>query len=220
MRSFFRWCVEEDYVVRSPLQDLSSPEPLEARDRVLSDSEVKLFWTATASDTLYGPFFRLLLLTGQRRNEVTYIQWPEIDLTACSWLIPRERTKNDKPHLVHLNPQAMAILDSKPEFIGKGINSFSRAKNNLDILMPGVLPWRIHDLRRTTATGMAANKVAPHIIERVLNHVSGTRGGLVAVYQRHEYLEERKRALEVWGAHVQGLVTDRPVAQPSVLLQS
>ena len=110
LRPFLKWCVERDLIPASPLEDLATPEPAEARDRILSDDEIKAFWKATEADRLFGPFHRLLLLTAQRREEVGAMRWPEIDLDAATWIIPKERTKNSKEHLVHLSTHAVAIL--------------------------------------------------------------------------------------------------------------
>lgn len=233
LRPFFKWCVERDMIAVSPLADLKAPVPLEPRDRILTDDEIKALWAASLTMSayskkiqrdphpIYGAFYRLLLLTAQRREEVADMQWSEID--GSVWTIPSVRTKNGKEHKVHLSSQAMAVLealegkeDCPYVFTTKGetgLSGFAKAKARLDTLMKGVDPWRVHDLRRTAASGMARLGFQPHIIERVLNHVSGAQGGLVAVYQRYEYLEERKRALESWSAHVNSIV--QRAIQPS-----
>ncbi len=208
---------------------IKSPKPLEARDRVLSDEEIKAFWQATGD--LGWPFknvFRLLLLSGQRREEVGGARWRELDLDAGTWTIAKERCKNGKAHLVDLSPEAVRLLDplgdaaaarraDDAEFVFSTtgltpVSGFSKAKARLDARMREILgdkfrEWRTHDLRRTAASGMAALGFQPHVIERVLNHVSGAQGGLVSVYQRHEYREERKRAILAWGAHVMQIVS-------------
>jgi integrase len=216
LRPFFNWCVERDLIATSPLRDIKPPPKVDDRDRVLTDAEIKLLWQATDDLPMYGPCCRLLLLTGQRREEVGRMCWSELDLAKGEWIIPKERTKNGKEHLVHLSPQALAILKTLPELEGTDlvfatpqttpIAAYSRAKLVLDKRMPGVPPWVIHDLRRTAASGMAALGFQPHVIERVLNHVSGAQGGLVGVYQRYEYQEDRKRALHAWGSHVEALL--------------
>jgi integrase len=135
------------------------------------------------------------------------MRWEELNLAAGEWIIPKERTKNSKSHLVHLSPQAIKILQAIPRrnspfvFTTTGatpIGGFSKAKERLDKITPSIAPWRVHDLRRTAASGMAAIGVQPFIVERILNHVSGVTGGLVGVYQRHEYYQERKNALADW----------------------
>lgn len=233
LRPFFKWCVERDIITSSPMQDLSPPPVPEARDRVLTDAEVHSFWSATeAMGWPFGPLYQLLLLTAQRRDEVAGMRRSEIDLAKAEWLIPSERTKNGKEHLVHLSPQAVSIIqnllisgshnqrygisDSSRAvtdliFTTTGTTSlsgFSRAKLALDGIMTPAKPWRIHDLRRTAASGMASLGFQPHIVERVLNHVSGAQGGLVGVYQRYEFVPERKKAIEAWGNYVARLFSN------------
>jgi integrase len=216
-------------VPTSPAENIDAPKSVEKRDRVLSEGEVKSFWLATSSLPLpYDAFHRALLLTAQRREEVAGMRWPEVDVEKGTWLIPKERTKNGKEHLVHLSPQVLAALpvrgDSAFVFASaKGhtsISGYSKAKGRLDQAMNPAKPWRVHDLRRTAASGMASLGFQPHIIERVLNHVSGAQGGLVGVYQRYEYIEDRKRALCAWGNHVEALVSDKPVADNIVPLRA
>lgn len=225
----FGWCVERMYIEQSPCLGMRGPTHVANRDRWLTDDEVRLFWRATAH--VGGPFeplFKLLLLTGQRREEVTGIRWSEVDLDRAEWVIPRERCKNDRAHAVDLAPAAVAILRTLPRhydlvFTTTGITSLSnhaKARQRVADAMQGIreaerreagqaataiAPWRVHDLRRSAATGMAALGHAPHVVEAVLNHQSGVRGGLVAVYQHYQYRTERREALLAWAAHVQAL---------------
>jgi integrase len=157
----------------------------------------------------YGGIVELLALTGQRREEAARCVWEEVDLSGRVWLLPNLRTKNAKPHLVHLSDQAIAVL-VKAKKLGKFVFSvagthsfqdFNNAKRELDAIS-GVTGWRLHDLRRTCVSGMAGLGVAPHVADKVLNHQSGTISGVAAIYQRHQFLAERKEALERWGAHV------------------
>jgi integrase len=128
--------------------------------------------------------------------------------------LSRERTKNAKYHIVHLSEQAIAVLTGTRKlgpfvFSRTGVypfQEFSLAKRELDNLC-GVTGWRLHDLRRTCVSGMARLGVAPHVADKILNHQSGTISGVAAVYQRHDFLAERKDALDRWAAHVVGLVT-------------
>ena len=204
LRPFFTWCVEQELIERSPLDGISPPKPLESRDRVLTSDEIKAFWTATATERLFGPFYRLLLLTAQRREEVGAMQWSEIDLDASTWTIPKARTKNGKAHLVHLSPQAVSILQTLPQSDGfifsttaeTPISGYAKAKARLDLRMQNVPHWRVHDLRRTAATGMQSLGVQPQVVEKVLNH---SLEGILKVYQQHDYLPERKAALHNWG---------------------
>ncbi len=222
LRPFFKWCIDEGYLSVSPLAGIKCPKPTKDRERILSDDEIKAFWSATdglvVSYGQYGPFYKLLLLTAQRREEVGGMRWDEIK--DGLWSIPGERTKNKKAHTVHLSPQVLAILDGLPKrgdfvFSVKGhdgeasISGYSKAKKRLDGLM-GASEWRVHDLRRTAASGMARIGHQPYIVDRVLNHISDAERGMVRVYQRHKYLEERKAALMAWGNYVERLVSDAP----------
>lgn len=220
LRPFFKWCAERELVATSPLDGITPPKPPKARDRVLADHEVKAVWDATATLPLFGPFYRLLLLTAQRREEVGAMRWEELDLEAGTWTIPKERTKNGKEHLVHLSPQALTVINGLQRIDGCSflfsttcdtpISGYGKAKARLDALMGDVPGWRVHDIRRTAASGMAKLGFQPHVIERVLNHISGAQGGLVGVYQRHEYLDERRKALDAWGSYVSRLVSISP----------
>ena len=145
--------------------------------------------------------------------------WSEVDLDARLWVLPRERSKNGKPHDIPLSKPAVAILESLPRigdtFVlttdGKSASSnYGANKKRLDALLPGDMPpWWLHDLRRTTASGMARLGVNLPVIEKVLNHSSGSFGGIVGVYQRFDFADEKRHALERWGAHVADLVSGR-----------
>ena len=154
----------------------------------------------------------LLALTGQRREEVAQLTWDEVDLAGRVWELPASRTKNGKPHIVHLSKEAIAVLMRAPklgEFVfsltgTKPFQSFSAAKRELDQVC-SVSNWRLHDLRRTCVSGMARLGVAPHVADKILNHQTGTISGVAAVYQRHKFLVERNDALERWAAHIASL---------------
>jgi integrase len=157
----------------------------------------------------YGGIVELLALTGQRREEAARCVWDEIDLDNRLWTLPNLRTKNAKPHIVHLSDQAIAVL-GRAKKLGKFVFSaagthpfqdFSKAKRELDAIS-GVTGWRLHDLRRTCVSGMAGLGVAPHVADKILNHQSGTISGVAAVYQRHQFMAERREAIEKWGAHI------------------
>jgi integrase len=187
-----------------------------ARDRVLSDDELaRVILAARQVDDHYGGIVELLALTGQRREEVARLAWDELDLTQRIWTIPKLRTKNAKPHIVQLSDQSIAVLKRMKTqgphafaFHGaKPFQDFARAKRKLDELSK-VTGWRLHDLRRTCVSGMARLGIAPHVADKILNHQSGTITGVAAVYQRHEFLLERKDALERWGAHMAKIVME------------
>jgi integrase len=144
--------------------------------------------------------------------------WDELDLNKQVWTIPGPRTKNGKPHIVHLSDIAMRVLDTCPRtgpyVFGTGhkpFRNFVHAKPKLD-KRAGVSGWRLHDLRRTAVSGMARLGVPPHVTDKILNHTAGTISGVAAVYQRHEFMTERKAALDLWGKHIRS-VTASPTAQ-------
>jgi integrase len=216
IKTFLRWCVGRAILDQSPAEGVPSPAKEVARDRVLSDDELaRAILAAREVDDRYGGIVELLALTGQRREEVARLAWDELDLTQRVWTIPKSRTKNAKPHVVQLSDQSIAVLrrmERRGPYVfaahgTKPFQHFAVAKRKLDELSK-VIGWRLHDLRRTCVSGMARLGVAPHVADKVLNHQSGTITGVAAVYQRHEFLRERKDALERWGAHVAKIVMD------------
>ena len=236
LRRFFGWLVERDVLEASPSSGVKKPTAEQSRDRILTDSEMKLFWRASATfDYPFRPMWRLLLLTGQRREEVAGMKWNELDLDDKPvWNIPAARTKNGEPHTVPLSPTAMAIIETLPK-IGKAgfmftttgdthVTGYSRSKARLDAKMLNILQqgasgpegvtlpqWTLHDLRRTMASGMARLNISLPVIEKCLNHVSGSFAGIVGVYQRHEFSEEKRLAFRAWAAFVEQTVTTKVV---------
>jgi integrase len=215
-RSFFGWCVGRAILECSPCDGVRAPTAERARDRVLTDVELATIIRATRQlGGPYGAIVEVLALTGQRRDEVARMSWDEIDLERRVWTLPAARTKNDKPHIVHLPDSAVAVIGAQPRagelvFSRNGVTpvgDFSIQKRRLDGLCR-VSHWRLHDLRRTMVSGMARFGVAPHVADKILNHVAGTISGVAAVYQRHEFLNERRDALERWSAHVEGLLRE------------
>ena len=214
IRTFLRWCVGRAILDRSPAEGVPLPARAVARDRVLNDNELaQIILAARQIGGPYSGIVELLALTGQRREEVAQLTWEELDRGQRVWTIPKSRTKNAKAHVVHLSTQSMIVLNLAEQRgplvfsrLGtKPFQEFSKAKRLLDQLS-GVSGWRLHDLRRTCVSGMARLGIAPHVADKVLNHQSGTISGVAAVYQRHDFLAERKEALELWGAHVNNLL--------------
>ena len=209
-RAFFSWCVGRAILERSPCDGVRAPTIEKTRDRVLTDEELaSVLLAARAMGGSYGAIVEMLALTGQRREEVARMTWAEVDLVRRLWTLPGTRTKNGKPHVVQLSDLAVAVIRAQPRFNtlvfpaggGRPVSQFSSEKRRLDALS-GVLGWRLHDLRRTMVSGMARLGVAPHIADKILNHASGTISGVAAVYQRHEFMQEREDALNRWSAHV------------------
>jgi integrase len=215
-RSFFGWSVGRAILERSPCDGVRAPTVEKARDRVLTDAELAgIIRAARRLGGPYGAIVEVLALTGQRRDEVARMSWDEVDLERRVWALPAARTKNDKPHIVQLPDPACAVIGAQTRsgplvFSRNGVASigdFSNQKCKLDHLCD-VSNWCLHDLRRTMVSGMARLGVAPHVADKILNHVAGTISGVAAVYQRHEFLNERRDALERWGAHVEGLLQE------------
>jgi integrase len=212
-------------VTTNPFLALPRREAGESRDRVLTDDELAAIWLAAeAPDSgVFGSLVRLLILTGQRREEVAGIAWAEISPDRQTWIVPASRAKNGKDHLVPLSAAARDLLPEEahadereselvfPGQRGTPFNGWSKSKTQLD-KDSGVTGWRIHDLRRTLATGLQRLGVRLEVTEAVLNHVSGSRAGIVGIYQRHEWAAEKRTALDAWAAHVMALVRGRDVA--------
>jgi integrase len=209
-----------------PCAGVKPPTAERARDRVLSDEELRLVWQA--ADKLGGafaPLVKLLALTGQRRDEVARMRWEEVGIENRLWTLPAERTKNNQPHEVPLSNAALAILEKVPRvkespFVlttnggASPASGYSKNKRRLDALLPlDMPPWRLHDLRRTCASGMARLGINLPVIEKVLNHASGSFAGIVGVYQRHSFADEKRAALEAWGRHVEGLISGKPAGK-------
>ena len=225
----FKWAVERGAVDSNPMTDLTRPKPAPRRKRVLDHDEIRSMWTAAdALDWPFGPFYKLLLLTGARREEVAGMRWPELDLHRRLWRLPPaeefqpRRTKNGQEHVIDLSPQAVAIIEGLPRihdgfvFSTTGrtpISGFGRAKERLDAAMEKHLdkpirPFRVHDVRRTVASLMGDDlDVDQGVIERCLGHLTGTQSGLMGTYQRQQYREKRKQAMILWGAFVERLAS-------------
>jgi integrase len=216
LSKFFNWLASRDVIVASPVAGVARPSKENARDRILSDGEIKAVWSAC--DVIGGQggaCVKLLLLTGQRRGEVAGMRWAEIEDDL--WTLPPDRTKNGQKHSVPLSRQVMAVIGSVPQiandadsvFVGAGnrkLAGFSHIKDDLDAHLKLKGPWVLHDLRRTVASGMARIGVTLPTIERVLNHKSESFAGIVGVYQRHDFAAEKRAALQRWADHVEGIV--------------
>jgi integrase len=196
LSTFFVWAMREGLVEANPVAATNTHGAGKARDRVLGDAEIAAVWHA-AGDGFYGALIKLLILTGQRRTEIGSLQWDEVDLASRLIRLPGERTKNGLPHDVPLSEPAMRILQEMPRqgpFVcgtaSIGFSDYSAAKRALDARIAaarGEPPthWVLHDLRRSVATHMAERLgVQPHIIEAVLNHISGHRAGVAGIYNR------------------------------------
>jgi integrase len=208
LSAMFRWCVGEGILEANPVVGTNKQSKAKSRDRVLTDDELVAVWTvAPASD--FGRIVKLLMLTGQRRDEIASLRWDEVEDTLIA--LPAKRTKNSRSHDVPLSPQAAAVLDEAPERVGRAyvfgqgegsFSGFSKAKQAMDATAGLSEPWTLHDLRRTMATRMADLGVQPHVIEAILNHVSGHKAGVAGIYNRSTYAAEKRAALDLWGIHI------------------
>jgi integrase len=218
LSSLFGWLQRHRRVESNPCMGVFRPPSQAPRERVLTADEVARFWAACDRvGEPFGAIFRVLLLTAQRLNEVAGMRRSELRDDG-TWLLPGARTKNGRAHVVPLSPSALEIIAGMPSrgdlvFTTTGStppSGWSRVKRRLDAAMKPGAPWRLHDLRRTAITNMAELGIRPDVIERVVNHVSGTRAGVAGVYNRSELLPERRAALERWAVHVSGLVSPQP----------
>jgi integrase len=222
VRKFFNWCVARDIIAASPCAGVKPPTAERARDRVLSDDELKrVLQAADKVGGTFGPLVKLLALTGQRRDEVAQMRWDEVDIDKRLWALAPARVKNNQSHQVPLSAAALAVLEQLPRVAGSPFvltnggaspaSGYSKGKRRLDALLPADMPpWRLHDLRRSAASGMARLGVNLPVIEKVLNHASGSFAGIVGVYQKHSFANEKRAALEAWGRHVDSLISGKP----------
>ena len=230
----FGWAHKRGEIPENPLAAMPKPEAPKARDRVLTDQELAKVWSAAGDlGVPFGPFFRLLILTGQRRSEVAGIMWGELDRACATWTISASRAKNGVAHIVPLGPTVVEELDrlaiglqtkagdTEPDakrwpkagyvLTSTGrtpISGMTKAKQSLDDKVAkasggeGLLSWRVHDLRRTMATGFQRLGIRFEVTEATLNHLSGAKGGVAGIYQRHDWRDEKRSALEAWARHV------------------
>lgn len=187
------------------------------RTRVLSDDELVKVWR-TLPEGDYGDIVRLLMLTGQRKSEIGDLQWSEIDMRRGTITLPPERVKNGREHVIFMSAPVREIIERKGKTQGRdfvfgfgrrGFSGWSRCKERLDVALGKMPAWVIHDIRRSVASGMGNLGVAPHVIEGVLNHTSGTRAGVGAIYNKSRYEKETGEALTLWADHVSRLINER-----------
>jgi hypothetical protein len=230
-RAAFHWAQKRGKVPHNPFQGLPIPTRAVARERVLSDSEVAEVWAA--ADTLsypFGPFYKIAILTLQRREEVAGMRWSEIAADLSLWSLPGSRMKTGKPHDVHLAEASRVVLGSIPRVGGcdlvftttgrTSISGFSQGKRYLDRAIaeiraraaaeigrqpPPSEAWRLHDFRRTGVTKLAALGFDSIVVDKLLAHQPAKLLGVAAVYQRHDFARERAAALDAWAMHILGV---------------
>ena len=215
LSAFFAWAIREGVAESNPVvgtNKATDPEDTK-RDRVLSHNELRTIWRNLGDDH-FADIVRLLMLTGQRRDEIADLQWSEIDFSKRVISLPASRTKNKRAHDIPLSKAALAILKRQPRLIGRefvfgeggqGFQGWSRAKAALDARVKLNQPWQLRDLRRTVVTGMGDLEVPPHVVEAIVNHVSGTKGGVAGIYNKSTYGKEKVAALNKWDAKLERL---------------
>jgi integrase len=216
---FFNWLCERDVIAASPCAGVKRPSAENARDRILSDDEIKALWLACGDiGDPAGACIKVLLLTGQRRSEVAGMRRGEIN--GDVWTLAPERTKNKQRNDVPLAAQALAIIEGMPKIAGGDyvfttsgwapLGRFDRIKHELDAHMKPQTPWVLHDVRRSAASGMAKLGIRLPVIEKCLNHTGGSFRGIVGVYQRHDFAAEKRDALQRWADHIDAIVRGEP----------
>ena len=228
LSGLFGWAIDRGYLHANPTLNVRARAQNKPRDRVLTEAELVEVWNACLDDD-YGRIVRLLILTGQRRSEIGDLSWSEIHLDKRQIELPEHRTKNARAHLVPLSAETMATLKCAPQqqdraFVfgvgGGGYGGWSKSKAELDARVAkartaagvkmSMPPWTLHDLRRSFVTHMSERGFAqPHVVEAIVNHVSGAKAGVAGVYNRAAYLNEKRQALERWGEQIASLVQGR-----------
>jgi len=217
LSAFFVWCLRQGFAEGNPTIGTDAGRHVAPRERVLSDAELAAIWKAAVEiGGDYGAIIRLLILTSSRRAEVGGMCWSELDLDKGTWTLPAERSKNYRAHALPLLPVMREIIDGVPHLVSRdqlfgarahiGFANWGEGKARLDRAAGLGVEWHLHDLRRTVATRMADIGIAPHVIEQILNHLSGHKGGVAGIYNRSSYEREVRNALALWSDHVRSLV--------------
>ena len=248
MRALVGWAIKKRLIEANPLFGMDAPSAVASRKRVLTDVELALVWRAAETENApVRALHHLLLLTGQRREEVAALDWRELDRDAAEWSLPGKRSKNGEGHMIPLSGLAIAELDALAggtRWPKKGlaltttgstpISGYSKAKRQLDVKMlklaradaaergddpdeQELTPWVLHDLRRTLATGLQRLGIRFEVTESVLNHVSGSKGGVAGIYQRHSWAHEKRAALDAWASHVAKLLDPAAADETNVV---
>jgi integrase len=207
LSAFFAWAIREGLTDLNPVSGTGKANEGNGRDRVLTETELSTLLRALGKDD-FSDIIRLLILTAQRREEIGGLRWSEIDWDRGLIVLSPDRTKNKRLHELPMSTQIRSMLDRRRgngEWVwGRRFNAWSKSKEILDRRLNG-MAWRLHDLRRSAATHMAELGVLPHIVEAVLNHVSGHKSGVAGIYNRARYQGDMKAALQTWADYVDRL---------------
>jgi integrase len=214
VKVFFRWAQRRHYITHSPCEGMQTIRR-QPRQRILSDAElVAVYKTAEKIGPPFGAIVQLCILTGQRRSEIAWLRRSYFENNTCTF--PASFTKNKREHTFPIGKLAQAVVDKTlndtdflfPAQRGDTVfGGWSKCKTAFDKACP-IAPWTLHDLRRTFATNLAALGTPIHVTERLLNHISGTTtGGLIAVYQRHSYMDEMRAAILAWERRLEKLLS-------------
>jgi integrase len=223
LSGFYSWAMTMGLCESNPVIGTHEPAANRSRERVLSDAELAAIWNASCGGDEFGKITKLLILSACRRQEIGGMAWGEFSPDRTKWTLPPERSKNHRYHTLPIMPMMREILDTVPkmasrgllfgERAGRGFTKWDVCKRDLDQRTGITIPWLLHDIRRSVATRMADIGVQPHIIEQILNHVSGHKAGHAGVYNRSPYEREVRNALATWHDHILALVsgTERKV---------
>ena len=227
LSAYLMWAAREGIIEANPVALTNKAVENGPRERVLADEELAAIWRA-AGDEQYGAIIKLLMITGARRDEIGGLRWSEVDLYAKTITLPPARTKNRREHVIPLSKQAFAILAAQPRRseadgserdhifghgVGRGYQDWSGSKADIDVRITAArkgrgLDWTLHDFRRSLSTALHERfSVLPHVVEIILGHVGGHKGGVAGNYNKAIYLDERRRALAQWATHIDQLVT-------------
>jgi integrase len=225
-RACYGWAIKRGSITSTPFSNLPLAKVVR-RDRVLSYAELRSIWQATAKPGSFNSIVRLLMLTGQREAEVAGMAWGELSDDLAVWTLPATRAKNRVDSIVPISAPAQEIIRAAPRYANKLVfpgdggvfQGWGRAKERLDEAS-GVSGWVLHDLRRTVATNLQRLGTRLEVTEAVLNHIGGSRAGVVGIYQRHDWADEKRAALTAWGARLQAIVEGREPAGNVVALRA
>ena len=212
LSAVFSWAVQRGHAKANPVIGTANPDPHTQGERVLTSDELRALWNATGGDNDYDRIVRILILTGCRKSEVGGMQWCEFNTDHTTWTIPASRAKNGKACTLLLPRMFWRVIDGIKQrdgtdnlfgYSNRGFRNWTHPKKALD-KRAGVSNWTHHDLRRTFRTGLGKLGIPPHIAELCINH---SKGGLIAVYDKHRYEGEIAAALAQWADHVREITT-------------